>query len=60
MATDDGDARLCGNAIEVTDPHVIARYTDEAKPPEPFHLFRVDLTEAVMTRVEGSELVMRT
>ncbi|MEU7135760.1 pyridoxamine 5'-phosphate oxidase family protein [Streptomyces sp. NPDC046261] len=58
-AAASGDARLCGHAIEVTDPLTIARYAEEVAPPEPFHLFKTQLTEAVLTRVEGSDLVVR-
>ncbi|MGP3925934.1 pyridoxamine 5'-phosphate oxidase family protein [Streptomyces sp. 8N616] len=58
-AADGSDARLCGTAIEVTDPLTIARYADEVAPPEPFHLFKAQLTEAVLTWVEGSDLVVR-
>jgi hypothetical protein len=60
-----GDAKLSGRAIEVTDPGVIDRFvkamTEQAgypPPPGPFHLFRVDLAEAVCTRVEGDHLVI--
>jgi hypothetical protein len=61
-----GDAKLAGRATEVTDPDEIARWVKEATdqadgsppPPGPFHLFRIDLTEAVCTRVEGDHLVI--
>ncbi|NUL10976.1 pyridoxamine 5'-phosphate oxidase family protein [Streptomyces lunaelactis] len=55
-----GDVRIGGRAVEVTDPEVIARVVAEAKPPEPFHLFRVELDEVVRTSVEGEELVVRS
>ncbi|RII21033.1 hypothetical protein DSC45_01335 [Streptomyces sp. YIM 130001] len=54
----DGDVRVSGRAFEVHDPDVIARYAGEVKPPEPFHLFRTELTEVVRTFVEGDELVV--
>jgi hypothetical protein len=57
---DGGDVRISGRAVEVTDPAVVAGYVDEAKPPEPFHLFRVELTEVVRVRVEGDELVIES
>ncbi|MEV6399510.1 pyridoxamine 5'-phosphate oxidase family protein [Streptomyces sp. NPDC051907] len=57
---DGGDARIAGRAVEVTDPREIARYTAEAEPPEPFHLFRVEVGEVVRTSVEGDELVVRS
>ena len=60
-----GDAKLAGRAVEVTDPEVIRRFgetvaeehagpdnhevTEEA--PEPFHLFRVDITEVSIVRI---------
>ncbi|MGW7198746.1 pyridoxamine 5'-phosphate oxidase family protein [Streptomyces chryseus] len=55
----DGDVRVSGRAVEVTDPEVIARFSGEVAPPEPFHLFRVEPTEVVATSIEGGELVMR-
>ncbi|MFI1399182.1 pyridoxamine 5'-phosphate oxidase family protein [Streptomyces sp. NPDC020681] len=55
-----GDVRIGGRAVEETDPEVMARFTEEAKPPEPFHLFRVELGEVVQTYVEDEELVVRT
>ncbi|MQA13713.1 MAG: pyridoxamine 5'-phosphate oxidase [Pseudonocardiaceae bacterium] len=42
-----GDAKIAGSAVEVTDEQVIARFADGA-PPGPFHLFRIELTEAVV------------
>ncbi|MFJ6573079.1 pyridoxamine 5'-phosphate oxidase family protein [Streptomyces sp. NPDC091292] len=42
-----GDVRIAGRAVEVTDPATVARYVGEVKPPEPFHLFRTELTEVV-------------
>ncbi|MGW7054063.1 pyridoxamine 5'-phosphate oxidase family protein [Streptomyces sp. NPDC054887] len=55
----DGDVRISGLAVEVTDPGEIARFSGEVAPPEPFHLFRVRPTEVVATSVEGEELVVR-
>ncbi|MFE4019065.1 pyridoxamine 5'-phosphate oxidase family protein [Streptomyces sp. NPDC059101] len=45
------DIRVSGRAVEVTEPGLKARYAAEAKPPEPFHLFRALLTEVVRTSV---------
>ncbi|WP_328722262.1 pyridoxamine 5'-phosphate oxidase family protein [Streptomyces sp. NBC_00247] len=56
----DGDVRVAGRAIEVTDPALLARFIEEATPPEPFHLFRVDITEVVHTGMDGEELVVRS
>ena len=45
-----GDAKLTGRAVEVDDPQVLERLGagDQAASA---HLFRVDLTEVVLTRV---------
>jgi hypothetical protein len=53
-----GDAKVAGVAIEVTgrDKDV---YTTGGEPPGDFHAFRLDLSEAVVTSVEGDELVVR-
>jgi len=47
----DGDAKLSGRAVEVTDEATIARFTGSLHqhPPGPFHLFRIDSTELVLT-----------
>ena len=49
-----GDVRISGRAVEVPedDTETRARYAEEVEPPEPFHLFRVELTEVVRTYVE--------
>ncbi|WP_030671588.1 pyridoxamine 5'-phosphate oxidase family protein [Streptomyces cellulosae] len=47
-----GDVRISGRAIEVEDPQTRTRYVEEVEPPEPFHLFRTELTEVVRTYVE--------
>ncbi|GGT26889.1 pyridoxamine 5'-phosphate oxidase family protein [Streptomyces chromofuscus] len=47
-----GDVRIAGRAIEVEDAQTKARYGEEVEPPEPFHLFRTELTEVVRTHVE--------
>ncbi|GAA1015530.1 pyridoxamine 5'-phosphate oxidase [Streptomyces sp. F-3] len=47
-----GDVRISGRAIEVEDPRTKRAYTEEVEPPEPFHLFRTELTEVVRTCVE--------
>jgi hypothetical protein len=55
----DGDAKLAGRAIEVTDQGTIdwfAGQEGEEKgeaPPEPFHLFRVEVEEIVLTTLGG-------
>ncbi|MEJ3744353.1 pyridoxamine 5'-phosphate oxidase family protein [Actinomycetes bacterium KLBMP 9797] len=45
-----GDAKLSGRAVEVTDPATVAALSEGA-PPGPSHLFRLDVTEVVWTRV---------
>jgi hypothetical protein len=47
-----GDVRISGRAFEVDDPATKAAYTKEVEPPQPFHLFRTELTEVTRTYVE--------
>ncbi|MEU6479587.1 pyridoxamine 5'-phosphate oxidase family protein [Streptomyces sp. NPDC047017] len=47
-----GDVRVGGRAVEVTDPRAKGAYVKEVEPPQPFHLFRTELTEVVRTCVE--------
>jgi hypothetical protein len=53
-----GDVRISGRAIEVEDPRVKAAYTKEVEPPEPFHLFRAELTEVTRTYVEDDKYLV--
>lgn len=53
-----GDVRISGRAIEVQDPATKARYLREVEPPEPFHLFRTELTEVVRTSVEDDKYLV--
>jgi hypothetical protein len=49
-----GDAKLAGRAEEITDrgrKAAVARATGGGEQPEPYHLFRVDVTELVVTRI---------
>ncbi|MGW7572427.1 pyridoxamine 5'-phosphate oxidase family protein [Streptomyces sp. NPDC054765] len=55
-----GDVRVSGRAVEVTGPEVIARYAAVVKPPEPFHLFRAELTEVVHTSVQDPYVVLES
>ncbi|MFK4225511.1 pyridoxamine 5'-phosphate oxidase family protein [Streptomyces sp. NPDC019890] len=57
---DGGDVRIAGRAVEVTDSAAKARFTAEVGPPEPYHLFRVEIGEVVQTHVDGDELVVRS
>ncbi|POX41510.1 pyridoxamine 5'-phosphate oxidase [Streptomyces sp. Ru73] len=56
----DGDVRVAGRAVEVTDPEVLGWYADGAATPLPFHLFRAELTEVVRTHVEDPHIVLET
>lgn len=51
----EGDVKLAGRAVEITDREVLASF---GLPSEESHLFRIELTEVVWTRVEGDEIVM--
>jgi hypothetical protein len=54
-----GDAKLAGRAVEVTDRETFDWFIGEEReqkgeaPPEPFHLFRVDVDEIVLTTLGG-------
>jgi hypothetical protein len=55
----EGDARISGRAVEVTDPAEIARVYEGITIPEgPMHLFRIEVDELVLTRVKDDELVV--
>ncbi len=56
----DGDVRVSGRAVEITDPAYLARFVDDATPPEPFLLFRAELTEAVRIGLDDEELVIQS
>ncbi|MFC8346158.1 pyridoxamine 5'-phosphate oxidase family protein [Streptomyces sp. NPDC057280] len=53
-----GDVRVSGRAFEVTDAAAKAAYGEEVEPPEPFHLFRTELTEVVRTYVEDDKYLV--
>lgn len=55
-----GDVRIAGRAVEVEpeDVETRARYAQEVQPPEPFHLFRTELTEVVRTSVEDEKYLV--
>jgi hypothetical protein len=47
-----GDAKLAGDAVEVPDGDEQQRYLEvQGDPGGPFHLFRIDITEVVLTRI---------
>ncbi|MFF9139877.1 pyridoxamine 5'-phosphate oxidase family protein [Streptomyces albogriseolus] len=55
-----GDVRIAGRAVEVPedDTETRARYAEEVEPPEPFHLFRTEVTEVVRTYVEDEKYLV--
>jgi hypothetical protein len=58
---DGGDAKVAGVAVEVTDTADLADYTaDHPIPPGSFHLFRLELSEAVLTSLhpDGDRIVI--
>lgn len=55
-----GDAKVSGVATEVLDPAEKAPAEAGAEqPPVEFHLFRLDVREAVLTTVEDNQLVVQ-
>ena len=52
-----GDAKVAGVAVELSGPEK-AVYTTGNEPPGDFHAFRLELTEAALTAVEGDELIV--
>ena len=54
-----GDAKLAGLAVEVTDQETFGWFVGQEReekgeePPQPFHLFRVDVTEVVLITLGG-------
>ena len=57
----DGDATVNGAAYEVTDPADLARFVaslDSPPPPSGVGLFRADISDASLTRVERDFLVI--
>jgi hypothetical protein len=54
-----GDAKISGRAAEVTDQETFAWFVGKEReekgeePPEPFHLFRVDIDQIVLTTLGG-------
>jgi hypothetical protein len=51
-----GDAKLSGRAVEVTDPAEQAAFRGGTEvPPGDFELFRIDLTEVVVVRLNDAK-----
>lgn len=62
-STSGGDAKLAGVAAEITDPQLKAASLEGLDgDPGPFHLFHLDVTEAVLTSVAPTNdyLLIRT
>ncbi|MFJ4894261.1 pyridoxamine 5'-phosphate oxidase family protein [Streptomyces sp. NPDC088788] len=54
-----GDVGVSGRAVEVGDGDPAkAAYVEEVEPPEPFHLFRTELTEVTRTYVEDEKYLV--
>jgi len=53
-----GDVRIGGRAIGVEDGERKTAYVKKVEPPEPFHLFRTELTEVVRTYVEDDKYLV--
>ena len=53
-----GDVRVSGRAIEVEAGATKDAYVEEVEPPQPFHLFRTELTEVVRTYVEDDKYLV--
>lgn len=47
----NGDAKLAGHAVEVTDAAVKVARSSADGPPGPYHLFRADIHELVVVRL---------
>ena len=54
-----GDAKVSGRAVEVTDEPTLAAFRGSEQPAGPYHLFLLDLTEAVLTSVADDQLVVQ-
>jgi hypothetical protein len=60
-----GDVKLYGVAVDVLDPGLRERYADtlheriDWRPPEPFHLFALDVREASFVRFGAEPAAMR-
>jgi hypothetical protein len=55
------DVKIAGTAVEITTPEELAAYRSGKQiPPGDFHLFRLEVTEVVCTRVEGDQLVVES
>ncbi|GAA1244604.1 pyridoxamine 5'-phosphate oxidase family protein [Kitasatospora nipponensis] len=55
-----GDAKLAGRAVEIADEMELSGYAAELPepPPSPYHAFRLELDEVVLTTVENDEYLL--
>ena len=62
----NGDARISGTAIEITDEEAFEQFSSAFQgetgyaPPPPYHLFRVDVTELMFLKPGGDHLVIES
>jgi hypothetical protein len=56
----EGDAKLAGTAEEIVDDQIKESPRDSEQPAAPYHLFRCDITELVVTSVAGDRLVIES
>ena len=50
----EGDAKLAGHAEEIHDDDVKAAISSGDEPPGPYHLFRADIAELVVVRLNDA------
>lgn len=55
-----GDAKIAGRAIEVRDAALWRAVNGEEASPDESYLFRIEISEVVLTRVEGDELAIES
>jgi len=62
----NGDARISGRAIELTDEESLERFSRAFQaetgyaPPPPYHLFKVDVIELMFLKPGGDHLVIES
>ncbi|HEV3354097.1 MAG TPA: pyridoxamine 5'-phosphate oxidase family protein [Acidimicrobiales bacterium] len=62
----NGDARISGRAVELTDGESLERFSQAFRgetgysPPPPYHLFKVDVTELMFLKPGGDHLVIES
>ncbi|GAA3386585.1 pyridoxamine 5'-phosphate oxidase family protein [Cryptosporangium minutisporangium] len=53
-----GDAKISGVAVEVVAEAELSAFGDDQHPPEPSHLFQIDIREAVLISVDHERNLM--